>query len=74
MRFSGGSFCGVVGGGIGVILGGIGGKFDEACTLPMVILFNRNSISLNIKLKPTRFHNPRCLTSKEIHRQPTGDS
>jgi len=44
MRLSGGSFCGVVGGGIGVILGGIGGKLDEACTLPITLLFKRNSI------------------------------
>lgn len=39
MRNSGGSFCGVEGGGTGVILGGIGGKLEEACTLPMTFLF-----------------------------------
>jgi len=49
MRFSGGSFCGVVGGGIGVVLGGIGGKLDEACTLPMTFLFKKKSI-LNLNL------------------------
>jgi len=39
MRFSEFSFCGVLGVGIGVKLCFIGGKLDEACTLPITLLF-----------------------------------
>lgn len=40
MRCSGGSFGCVEGGGAGVILGGIGGRLEEACTFPMVSTVN----------------------------------
>lgn len=40
MSCSGGSFGCVEGGGTGVILGGIGGRLEEACTFPMVSTVN----------------------------------
>lgn len=39
IRCSGGNFCGVEGGGTVVKFGGIGGKLEEACTLPIALMY-----------------------------------